>query len=238
MSAQQRVHGAGRIYRALVEAFSYPGRRVAVTAVDVGLPVRQGLPTGIASICYTLLDAETSVAGEPAGAIEALAAMTGAAIAPPVDAAFLVLADAALDAAALIAAAPEGTLVAPHRGATVIAAVARIASAPDGDAAARTAATANGDGAAHAAASDAPAPGAAGLGPAHAVRRSFVLTGPGIETERALVVEAVGDWVAARNDRGHEYPLGIDLILVDGAGGVVALPRTTRITEEARAWAT
>jgi len=57
------------------------------------------------------------------------------------------------------------------------------------------------------------------------------LEGPGIRGSRSLSTELEPGWVAERARRNHEFPLGLDLYLVDRAARLVALPRTTRITE-------
>lgn len=54
------------------------------------------------------------------------------------------------------------------------------------------------------------------------------LEGPGIETAAKLYVNQVA-WARARQQRGDEYPCGIEVLLVDEEGNVAALPRTTRI---------
>lgn len=54
------------------------------------------------------------------------------------------------------------------------------------------------------------------------------LEGPGIETTAKLYVNQVA-WARAREQRGDEYPCGIEVLLVDAEGNVAALPRTTRI---------
>jgi alpha-D-ribose 1-methylphosphonate 5-triphosphate synthase subunit PhnH len=57
------------------------------------------------------------------------------------------------------------------------------------------------------------------------------LEGPGIDGSRTLGVGMESGWVDERARRNAEYPLGLDLYLVDAAGRLVGLPRTTRIAE-------
>ncbi len=220
MSAAARVHGAQRVHRALVEAFSFPGRRVSLADADLGLPPRRHVPSAVAAACYTLLDGETRVAAAPDAAGQEIARMTGAVLAPVGEAAFLVVTDPTIDPTPLIAAASVGTLVAPHRGATVVVAVE--AASPTGDADAPDADAASSD--------------AAVASTATPVVRKLQLRGPGIASTTTIIVTAVGEWLAARNDRVAEFPMGIDLILIDRDAGIIALPRTTRIREVA-AWA-
>jgi alpha-D-ribose 1-methylphosphonate 5-triphosphate synthase subunit PhnH len=58
------------------------------------------------------------------------------------------------------------------------------------------------------------------------------LEGPGIDGSRAITVEADAGWIGERARRNAEYPLGVDLFLLDGGARLVGLPRTTRITGE------
>jgi alpha-D-ribose 1-methylphosphonate 5-triphosphate synthase subunit PhnH len=56
------------------------------------------------------------------------------------------------------------------------------------------------------------------------------IEGPGVKDSVRIGVEGLGpDWVALRAERCSEYPLGLDLYLVDGAGRLVGLPRTARL---------
>ena len=62
------------------------------------------------------------------------------------------------------------------------------------------------------------------------------LSGPGIESRARLGVRMAADhgaaWIAARSAKNREFPLGVDLILVDARCRLAALPRTTFIREE------
>jgi alpha-D-ribose 1-methylphosphonate 5-triphosphate synthase subunit PhnH len=59
------------------------------------------------------------------------------------------------------------------------------------------------------------------------------LSGPGVEPGASLGIAPGGSWLAARAEKNREYPLGVDMILIDPEGRIVALPRTT-LVEEAR----
>lgn len=64
------------------------------------------------------------------------------------------------------------------------------------------------------------------------------VSGPGIKDTHTFFVDRT-DWIEARQERGDEYPCGIDVILVDEQGHVVGIPRTTRIIsveKEGAAW--
>lgn len=63
----------------------------------------------------------------------------------------------------------------------------------------------------------------------------LMLRGPGIKDYAELQVRTSHEWLAARNSKVAEFPLGIDLILLDARGNIACLPRSTRITrQEAR----
>jgi alpha-D-ribose 1-methylphosphonate 5-triphosphate synthase subunit PhnH len=61
----------------------------------------------------------------------------------------------------------------------------------------------------------------------------LVLSGPGIESTARLKVGLDPLWIAARAAKNVEFPLGVDLLLVDLRFRLAALPRTTLIREEA-----
>ena len=57
------------------------------------------------------------------------------------------------------------------------------------------------------------------------------VTGPGVKDANRFAVDR-DSWVAARQERGDEFPCGIDIALVDPAGNVVAIPRTSAVSIE------
>ncbi|MFK9116539.1 phosphonate C-P lyase system protein PhnH [Peribacillus castrilensis] len=60
---------------------------------------------------------------------------------------------------------------------------------------------------------------------------SMILSGPGIQDESFLSLPNVSAWLAARNEKNMEFPLGIDMYFVDQQDRLIALPRTTQISE-------
>lgn len=61
----------------------------------------------------------------------------------------------------------------------------------------------------------------------------LTLKGPGIQTEKTIYISGLSaKWLLERKRINHEFPLGIDMILVDKNGSVVAFPRTTIIESE------
>lgn len=53
--------------------------------------------------------------------------------------------------------------------------------------------------------------------------------GPGVADVNRFAVDRV-DWARARDARRDEFPCGIEIVLVDPAGRVVAVPRSSRVT--------
>jgi alpha-D-ribose 1-methylphosphonate 5-triphosphate synthase subunit PhnH len=60
---------------------------------------------------------------------------------------------------------------------------------------------------------------------------SMILSGPGIQDESFLSLPNVSAWLAERNEKNMEFPLGIDMYFVDQQDRLIALPRTTQIRE-------
>ena len=154
-----------------------------------------------------MLDAATSVAvagqaGDAASAI--IARRTHAAPVALARAAFCFVPARVRDdeAAAAVGSLFAGTLTDPHLGATAIIECATLLGADRSGQ--RTGAVSGA-----------------------AVASRWELTGPGIR-DTALIELDRTDVMEARLARGDEFPCGIDIVFVDGAGHVVALPRTTR----------
>lgn len=57
------------------------------------------------------------------------------------------------------------------------------------------------------------------------------LKGPGIEAESFVRVPLASGWLEARAEKNAEYPLGIDMLMVDQNNKLLCLPRTTQIEE-------
>ena len=79
---------------------------------------------------------------------------------------------------------------------------------------------------------------------ASSIATELVLTGPGIESDRHLVVSglAASEFVALA-ELNAEFPLGVDVILADAQGRVACVPRSSKIAvcqpepgEEAAPW--
>lgn len=55
------------------------------------------------------------------------------------------------------------------------------------------------------------------------------IEGPGVKDANRFYA-ASARWAWARNGRGDEYPCGIEIVLFDAAGRVVAVPRSSQVT--------
>ena len=59
--------------------------------------------------------------------------------------------------------------------------------------------------------------------------QGFAVAGPGVKGETRFY--ATSDvWQRAREERGDEYPCGIEIVLVDKAGRIVVIPRSSAVT--------
>jgi alpha-D-ribose 1-methylphosphonate 5-triphosphate synthase subunit PhnH len=60
----------------------------------------------------------------------------------------------------------------------------------------------------------------------------YRLSGPGIETFATLSLQGLDSgWIQQRSQWNSAFPMGVDMLLIAN-DGLVAVPRTTRITEE------
>lgn len=57
----------------------------------------------------------------------------------------------------------------------------------------------------------------------------LTLEGPGIKHTEKVDIDASECWLAERAEANKEYPLGVDMILVDRDSNMMCLPRTTMI---------
>ena len=62
--------------------------------------------------------------------------------------------------------------------------------------------------------------------------KRFSISGPGISGDEIVSLPISEFWKNEREEAISDYPRGIDLIFVDESGQILAVPRTTKITEE------
>lgn len=60
--------------------------------------------------------------------------------------------------------------------------------------------------------------------------REIILTGPGIKDENHIRVDINKGWIEKHREKNVEYPLGVDIIMVDEKANLICIPRTTKIT--------
>lgn len=201
-------------FRALLDATARPGEVAELPRADEACAAdaaEAGLLAPTVTVADVLLDAATSVAvaGQDTEAARVISRRTHA-LGAPVETAPYVLLPCSVrgdEASAAVASLTPGNLLDPQLGATcVVECSALVGAGPDGS--------------------------RVGSSSGEAAASAWRLTGPGIK-DAALVECDRADVLLARIGRADEFPCGIDLVLVDRAGHVVAIPRTTRIEEVA-----
>lgn len=60
--------------------------------------------------------------------------------------------------------------------------------------------------------------------------KEIILTGPGIKDENYIKVDLDKNWIEKRRFKNIEYPLGVDIIMVDKRANMICIPRTTKIS--------
>lgn len=117
-----------------------------------------------------------------------------------------------------------GTLEAPHLGATCIVECSTLLGrGRDGTL------TGSSSNASHVAPDQYGEPGSVAAAVASAqAATEWRITGPGVDGSAVIACDR-GDVLRARVEREDEFPCGIDVVLVDGAGHVIAIPRSSAI---------
>jgi len=191
-----------RCYRHLVDAMARPGTLHELGTVTGTGHDAHGLPIGIDVVAHTLLDAEATFAVHGPDPRTVTRILRERTNARPV---------APSEAQFLF-------LLTPDTDATRILATAPIGTltAPHLGATVIIDAQHLGDG----------EPGAASP-----YRHAVHLDGPGIPGTRTVSIDVAFDWRTPRSERNATFPLGIDLIFIDPTARMLALPRTTRVTD-------
>jgi alpha-D-ribose 1-methylphosphonate 5-triphosphate synthase subunit PhnH len=188
------VHDLQGVFRALMAAMSSPGSIHDIAPFAGKIDISSPIPGPMLAIAMTLLDAETSFCLRyPCAefAESAVSRITSARPAAVGEADFILAVEDDRGLADAIREARVGTLVDPHRGATLVALSDRLSAGG-----------------------------------------RLRLSGPGVASV-AFIDAGLGDaWMEARAVKNREYPLGIDMLIVDRSGRVAALPRTTQVSAE------
>lgn len=64
------------------------------------------------------------------------------------------------------------------------------------------------------------------------------LRGPGIQHTKAVQLNIPEQWLQLREEKNNEFPLGVDVLLINSNTNIMALPRTTKIQEVKQTWHT
>lgn len=254
IAGDEDLHRAQRAFRSVLDSFARPGT-VRTVEPAPGNPARPAaLDASLEQVVRLFVDQAVtfSVADSEADAVAVyLSSETHARRAPLRDVDFVVVparADAQT-AREAVAEACRGTLIAPEKGATVLMGCARLAEVPEGDGAdeakgggeagevkgageadeAKEVGEADGTGEAKGASEASGCDTSEVKGVGELAMHVVALRGPGVERENRFAVDRV-DWLHARAQRGDEFPCGIEIVLVDPEGRVVAIPRSSSAT--------
>jgi len=184
------VHDTQRIFRALVKASSYPGTIQELGDIAKKMNLEIPLSRGALLLSLTLLDREVNFHTPQKELAQSLSRLTYSPSVEARNAEFIVIPQGCRSAE-LISSACRGTLINPHKGATIILEVDSLEE-----------------------------------------RGHWILRGPGIKTENRVNIKGSDEWLKPRNESTREFPLGVDLYLVDHRAALMVLPRTTVIRRE------
>lgn len=59
----------------------------------------------------------------------------------------------------------------------------------------------------------------------------YQLSGPGIDNVKQVQIQGFEEWHQIRAEKNKEFPIGIEIYLIDSAEQLMALPRTTMVTQ-------
>lgn len=191
--ALDQVHDIQQAYRKVVEAFSFPGKVISLKEEADQCDYEMQCDTATQVLMYMLLDADTNfhmVSNDPLLSHQ-FARLTYSNHVSCEEASFIfVTRDRYADLKDVIQQANVGTLLDPHKAATIIVECESIEE-----------------------------------------HGTWSFTGCGIQDVTKITIDGMKDWYQIRQEKNVEYPLGIDMVLIDRQKNIVALPRTTQIKE-------
>ncbi len=222
-----RVHDIQQVFRKLVTASAFPGKSVCLAKeiARVGNGFKD-VPDFLL-LALTLLDAEVAYAypGASADAVQLISQMTYSTASEAADSHFVFIDKTSEAAAETLLQMRRGTLMDPQLGATAFLHVVKAADTAPSEAP-RTKPWASGK---------SPVPDEEGKEHLRQELLRLTLSGPGIPDSRKVFITAPvawGSWLEARNTSVREFPLGIDLFLIDDSWNMISIPRTTIVLHE------
>ena len=229
--ADQRAFRLQATFRVLLDAMARPGevQRLTGLADEAAPAARVGLMPATMLLADALLDSATSlsVTGEEGTRVERLLVRRFHACVLDRQSASYVVVPVGVrgePASSCVRGLAGGTLEAPHLGATCIVECSTLLGR--GRAGAVMGSSSNASPGAEKRGCE---PGAVAAAVASAQASTvWKIAGPGVDGMASIVCDR-GDVLQARLERGDEFPCGIDVVLVDGAGHVAAIPRSSLV---------
>ncbi len=209
---EEELHRLQRAFREVLDAFARPGTVHRIEAMPESDVRPAEMERHLETVARMLVDQAVTfcvVDAAPEAVAAYLADETHARQRGASDADFVIVLPRADgdQAARAVREARPGTPVSPETGATVLMGCSRLAAWP--------------------------VPGSQGGQGGFADDLCMVeLRGPGVRDANRFLVDRVS-WIAARAARCDEFPCGIEIVLVDGEGRVVAVPRSSSVAEAA-----
>jgi phosphonate C-P lyase system protein PhnH len=216
------VHGAQGVFRILLEVLANPGRTLNLRCyADQFAGAGQWLAPAL-----TLLDGETGFFwdGDPQTG-EEIHFLSGAPRVSPEKADIVFTGGGAYSPAEILSRVKGGTYMDPHDSALLfIAAGERGGGIRSGE-------NITGQGSSSAGADARRRRDASPVQPAQGLQEEALLRGPGIPPEgrRVRLFPGEAAWCRAREERGFEYPRGVELIFLREDGSLMALTRKTAL---------
>lgn len=230
-SADQRAFRLQATFRVLLDAMARPGevQRLAGLADETAPSSRAGLMPATMLLADVLLDSATSLAvtGEEGVHAECLLARRLHVRARDWHSASYVVVPVGVRgdvAASCVRGLEAGTLEAPHLGATCIVECSTLLGRGKSGTV-----TGSSSGVFLGEVEECCEPGAVAAAVTNAQTSTvWRISGPGVDGAASIACDR-NDVMQARLDRSDEFPCGIDVVLVDGAGHVVAIPRSSLV---------
>ncbi|MCL1796777.1 MAG: phosphonate C-P lyase system protein PhnH [Eggerthellaceae bacterium] len=203
MGADKELHHIQLSFRAVMDAMARPGKVYNLPSYQEKRSSHFGLEAPLETLVKMFIDQAVSfcvIASEPTNIQNAIMAETHARATSQENASFVVVAHGCEKGLAeqAIAQAKKGSFLSPEAGATILLGCERLAFPKNRD----------------------------DIEKKDASLYWVSVEGPGVKDSHVFGVDYF-DWVWARKRREDEFPCGIEIILVDRQGQVVAIPRSS-----------